>query len=319
MPGQDSRPQIFISHAHRDKAAVDPLIDLLSDISGRRLEIFCSSSPGFDVPPGKEFFAYIGNILKSSAFVVHFITPAFLHSDFCMLELGAAWAEGKAFPMLAPPLTPDDIALRGGPLVSMQLPTLVSGDVLDKLRDMVSQLVEYTTPTAGWVSRRDRTVGYILGALERSNSWQISRLAAVGTRGDRLEIWALDGNGRINHSWWPSDDNQDTHWSRVYDFSAPSGGVDIAVGSRGPNHTEVFVVDNRGSLWHRWWSPEYNWSGWRKFDDDVAGPLTACSFQDDHIEIFAIRKSSGSVIHIWSNEPGVWSNWTPFDFDIQKK
>ena len=319
VPARDGRPQIFISHAHRDKAAVDPLVDLLSELGAERLRIFCTSSPGFDVPPGAEFLTYIGNILKSSAFVVHFITPTFLQSDFCMLELGAAWAKGKAFPILAPSLTPDDIDVQGSPLAGMKLLTLASGDGLDKLKDRVSGLVKRTIPTVGWVDRRERTLGYIRDALDRSNSRQINRLAAVGTREDHLEIWALDGKGRISHSWWPSDDNNETGWSRVHDFSAPSGAVDIAVSSRGPEHAEVFVLDDRGALWHRWWSPESNWSWWRVFDNDIAGPLTACSYKDGHIEIFAIRKSTGSVIHCWSNEPAGWSDWVPFDFGPEQK
>ncbi len=42
-----------------------------------------------------------------------------------------------------------------------------------------------------------------------------------------------------------------------------------------------------------------------------------CSYKDDHIEIFAIRKSTESVIHCWSNEAGSWSDWGPFDFRLK--
>lgn len=90
VTSSDSRPQIFISHASGDKNAIDPLVDLLSEIGAGRLIVFSTSSPGNDIPTGAEFFTYIKNALSQSEFVVHFITPAFLKSDFCMLELGAS-------------------------------------------------------------------------------------------------------------------------------------------------------------------------------------------------------------------------------------
>jgi hypothetical protein len=210
-----------------------------------------------------------------------------------MLELGAAWAQGKAFPILAPPLTPDD--MRGTALASIQLPTLATGDGLDKLKDRVERLVGATTPTAGWGERRGRTLAYMLDALGRASSGQINHLAALGVRGHHLEIWALRSDGVIRHSWWPGDDGGG--WNRAYDFDAPGNAVDIAVTSRGPGHAEVFVLDGGGRLWHKWWWEKDGWSGWRRFDDDVAPPLTACSYQDGHIEIFAVHKSTGSIIH----------------------
>jgi hypothetical protein len=282
------------------------LVDLLSEIGAGGLRVFCTSTPGFDVPPGAEFVTYIKDILSRSELVVNFITPAFLQSDFCMLELGAAWAQGKAFPILAPSLTPDD--MRASPLASLQLPT--PGDGLDKLRDRVSNLLNVPAPTAGWADRRSRALGYIEAALDRSVPRQINRLAALGVRGHHLEIWALRSEGTISHSWWHDDGG---HWRSARDFSAPSGAVDIAVSSRGPEHAEVFIVDDSGALWHKWWSPEQSWSpGWSKFADDVAGPLTACSYEDGHIEIFAIRKSTGSIVHWWSLEAGRWSDSATF-------
>ena len=118
--------QVFVSHASQDRAAVDRLVDLIVEIGAGRLQVFCTSTPGFDVPSGQDFFSYIKTILMRSSLVVHFITPAFLLSNFCMLELGAAWAQEKAFLLIAPPLTHVDLA--SGPLSSLQGSALASGD-----------------------------------------------------------------------------------------------------------------------------------------------------------------------------------------------
>src|SRR5262245_18208439 len=101
----NAKPVVFESHASHDKEAVDLLVDLLDG----PVEVFCTSSPGFDIPAGVGFFHHIEMLLRRSSLIVELVTPAFLESEFCKLELGAAWAQGKAFPVLAPPLTPEDL------------------------------------------------------------------------------------------------------------------------------------------------------------------------------------------------------------------
>jgi len=308
---RDQRSKVFISHASSDRKAVDVLIDLVGGIGSGAVDVFCTSSPGFDVPAGTGFFQYIQELLQRSALIIHFITPAFLRSDFCMLELGAAWAQGKSFPMLAPPLTIKD--LQGSPLASLQLATVTSGDGLDKLRDHMGDLLGIPGRTAGWADRRDRTIRYLKEALGDSSPAPSERLAALGVRDDHIELWSLNTEGQVTHTWWPRNDGGE-FWNQPCDFQAPGGTVDIAVGSRGPGHAEVFAVDTSGRLWHRWWSEASRWSGWHVFQSNpITPPITVCSLRDGHIEVFALDAATRSVIHSWSNEPGLWSEWIPMD------
>jgi hypothetical protein len=310
---RNKRLKVFISHASSDRKAVDVLIDFVSGVGSGAVDVFCTSSPGFDVPAGTGFFQYIQELLQRSALIIHFITPAFLRSEFCKLELGAAWAQGKSFPMLAPPLTIKD--MQGSPLASLQLVTVTSGDGLDKLRDHMSDLLGLPARTAGWLDRRDRTIRYLKEALGESNRVRSERLAAVGVRDEHLELWSLNTEGRVTHTWWPRDDGAG-HWNKPYDFEAPGGVVDLAVASRGPGHAEVFAVDSNGRLWHRWWSPS-GWSGWHVLrSNPISPPVTACSLRDGHIEIFAVDAATNSVLHSWSDEPGSWSEWIPMDEGI---
>jgi hypothetical protein len=310
---RDKRLQVFISHASSDRKAVEVLIDLVNGIGSGAVDVFCTSSPGFDIPVGNEFFQHIKELLRRSALIINFITPAFLRSDFCKLELGAAWAQGKSFPMLAPPLTIKD--MKGSPLASLQLVEMTSGDGLDKLRDHMSDLLGLQGHAAGWAGRRDRTIQYLKEALDESNPVRSEHLAAVGVRDHHLELWSLNTNGRVTHTWWPRPDGVE-RWTKPQDFDTPSGVVDLAVASRGPGHAEVFAVGSDGRLWHQWWSRS-GWSGWHVFrSDPISPPITACSLRDGHIEIFAVDAATNSVLHCWSYEPGLWSEWVPMDEGI---
>jgi hypothetical protein len=308
------RPTVFISHAACDKKAANLLTEWVAGVGGGAIDVFCTSAPGSDIPAGAGFFQYIKDVLRRSKLVIHFISPAFLRSEFCMLELGAAWAQDKSFPLLAPPLTIND--MRDSALASLQLIPFELGDGLDRLRDRISDLFQLPVHAAGWSDRRDRIVRSILEALGKPAAPLIYRMASVGVRGDHLEVWAMNAEGRVTHSWWPNDDGA-RFWNKPYDFDAPGGIVDIAAASRGPDHGEVFALDNRGVLWHRWWGPG-GWSGWMAFGGQrVAPPLSACSFIDGHVEVFALDPATNVVIHQWSEEAGQWESWIPLDKGLE--
>ena len=233
-----------------------------------------------------------------------------------MLELGAAWAQRKSFPLLAPPLTVKDLQTTA--LASLQLTTLASGSGLDQLRDRLSDLLGLPVRIAGWTERRDRVIESIYEVLGRTTAPLITRIASVGVRKHHVEIWALHAEGQVSHSWWPNDDGA-PEWNKPYDFRAPGGFVDLAAASRGPEHCEVFAVDNRGVLWHRWWSPS-GWSGWDAFPGQrIAPPLSACSLRDGHIEVFALDPATNAVIHRWSDQGDSWHDWIPLDEGLEPR
>jgi len=312
----EAKPTIFVSHAASDKKTVDLLVDWISGITGAAADVFCTSSSGHDIPVGTGFFQHIEILLERSSLIVQFITPAFLRSQFCMLELGAAWAQRKAFPLLVPPLTNNE--MRHTALASLQLTELASGDGLDKLGDRLSELLRLPIRTAGWAQRRDRAVHAIRQALDGSASPPLTKMTSVGVRDHHLETWALHAGGRISHSWWPDDDGSGK-WNQPCDFPTPGGITDLAAASRGPDHCEVFAVDDRGVLWRRPWSPS-GWAGWEAFQGgNVAPPLSACSLRDGHIEVFATDQSTSAVIHRWSDQPGSWSEWAPLDYGMEPR
>lgn len=312
-----ARPEIFISHASSDYRAAVLLAELVLAMGAGAVDVFCTSSPGFDIPVGTGFFQHIQQLLGRSALVVHFITPAFLRSEFCMLEVGAAWAQGKSFPILAPPLKIGD--MQASPLASLQLTTVMPADGLDRLRDRIGDIIHLPAKTAGWSDRRDRAVQAISQVLGETAQTRISRLAALGIKDHRIEAWAVRTDGRVSHAWLPLRDGA-KRWTEPRDFPVPGGIVDLAAASRGSGHAEVFALDNRGVLWHRWWYPE-QWSGWHEFHSRrVAPPIAACSYRDGHIEVFALDAASNTVIHRWSNNAPRWKDdWIPLDEGLEPK
>ncbi|MFQ2031516.1 TIR domain-containing protein [Aeromonas veronii] len=112
--------KIFISHAVKDKKIVDAFVDLLQ--TGANIpydEIFCSSLEGLGIPAGANFVDHIKEEIQSPELVIAIITQNYLMSQFCMCELGAAWAMShNMYPVLVPPLEYADVQ---GVLKSTQL------------------------------------------------------------------------------------------------------------------------------------------------------------------------------------------------------
>lgn len=85
---------IFVSHAVVDAKLVNLLVDFLKEAIGVPVDgIFCSSIPDHGIPLTTDFNAYIKEQLKEPKLTLLLMTPAYLESAFCMMELGAAWAQ----------------------------------------------------------------------------------------------------------------------------------------------------------------------------------------------------------------------------------
>jgi len=138
-----------------------------------------------------------------------------------------------------------------------------------------------------------------------------------------FEVFALDANGAIWHSWWWDDPG----WSPWEQMDAPRLTA-ITAGSHDERHQELFAITTDGRLVNRWsWlanddtpnarTPAHWSNNWHEF----AGPLpgdsrpvdVACSsFVDGHFEVFALD-ANGAIWHSWWwDDPG-WSPWERMD------
>lgn len=105
------KKSIFISHATKDKELVRAFVELLEEgIGVPENEIFCSSLEEFGIPVGENFISYIKSMIQAPDIVIILLSPCYFQSNFCVSELGAAWAlSHKIFPILVPPLTYEDV------------------------------------------------------------------------------------------------------------------------------------------------------------------------------------------------------------------
>ncbi|TBZ30963.1 TIR domain-containing protein [Rhizobium leguminosarum bv. viciae] len=85
--------KIFISHATADAALAKLVVNFLKEAIGvKDADIFCTSLPGHSIPLAEDFNQYIRDQIEQPYIVVVLLTPSYFDSDFCLMELGAAWS-----------------------------------------------------------------------------------------------------------------------------------------------------------------------------------------------------------------------------------
>ncbi|KKZ88548.1 toll/interleukin-1 receptor domain-containing protein [Rhizobium phaseoli] len=97
---------IFISHAVADKALADKFVAFLKEAIGvPATAIFCSSVGGHGIPLGDDFNEYMKKEIQKPKLVILLMTPRYMESWFCLMELGATWAISlNPLPIVVPPV-----------------------------------------------------------------------------------------------------------------------------------------------------------------------------------------------------------------------
>ena len=98
--------KIFISHSTEDKELVKKFHSLLNRLGVHNNEIYCTSNR--PIEPGINYVNDIQNKLKKAKLIVFLISPNFIKSSFCMMELGMVFQAGyNMVPILIPPISLD--------------------------------------------------------------------------------------------------------------------------------------------------------------------------------------------------------------------
>lgn len=151
--------EIFISHAVKDKELAEEVVELLQ--TGLNLDvstIFCSSLPGLGIPAGVHFVNHIKGEIEAPKVVIALLTPNYFESQFCLSELGAAWARShELLPLIVPPLAFKEVQ---GVLLGIQLSPVENASSLTQIRDQLIDILGIAAKNKGlsahWESKRDK-------------------------------------------------------------------------------------------------------------------------------------------------------------------
>ncbi|MCD4643720.1 hypothetical protein AR454_16665 [Bacillus mycoides] len=101
-----SQNDFFISHATADSKLVSELVDFMEiALKVDRNKIYCTSGTGTrKMRTGNNFIENIKENVKGTKVLIFILTPNYFKSNFCLAELGAAWAlSSDIYPIIIPP------------------------------------------------------------------------------------------------------------------------------------------------------------------------------------------------------------------------
>ncbi|UWM74984.1 TIR domain-containing protein [Rhizobium sp. WSM4643] len=141
--------KVFISHATADAALAKLVVNFLKEAVGvRDADIFCSSLPGHSIPLMEDFNLYLKNQIEQPSIVLALLTPAYFDSDFCLMELGAAWSRSlKTLAVVAPEISFDLVTKTLG---LKQAWLINDHSRLSEFRDAFKELALESRSSATW-------------------------------------------------------------------------------------------------------------------------------------------------------------------------
>ncbi|UXT93300.1 TIR domain-containing protein [Agrobacterium pusense] len=194
-----SNGKVFISHAVSDRALARLMVNFLKEAVGvRDSDIFCTSLPGHSIPLTEDFNKYIRAQIEEPAIVVALLTPSYLESLFCLMELGAAWSRAlKTLAVVAPGVSFDTVAKTLG---SKQAWSINDHSKLFEFRETFSGLQLEERSTATWEGKvaewRKKLPGVLRGLpsarlVEKTKVESALSDAEAATRAAEEEISSL--------------------------------------------------------------------------------------------------------------------------------
>lgn len=136
---QASGPRVFVSHASADGDYVKNFVEdiLLRGAELRSADVFYSSAADMGVKSGEHLLERVRAEAGGSELIIAMVTPMYQTRPVCVAELGAAWARGVLFPILAPGMGRSELE---GVLPGLLIKPTDDDTVLDELADRIRSL-----------------------------------------------------------------------------------------------------------------------------------------------------------------------------------
>lgn len=156
--GSSIMSKVFISHASKDAALVEEVVELLESIGLESHQIFCTSFDGYGIGLGENFLDKIKEKLSSDTMVLFILTENFYNSPVCLCEMGATWVLAKEhIPIVVPPLDYSDVS---GVIPLTQGMKINEPLKLNLLKEKIEQQFDLQNKASlsTWERKRDRVI-----------------------------------------------------------------------------------------------------------------------------------------------------------------
>jgi hypothetical protein len=132
---------------------------------------------------------------------------------------------------------------------------------------------------------------------------------AAGSKDRYHQELAVAVGDAVHHCWYAGKDDGWSGWHAMPPLVSPV--IDLAFSSNIADALEIYALDEKGRIWHRWWWRDSGWSGgWTSMGTPGGRRVTAIaagSYADYHQELFAIV--DGEIYHRWWWRNDGWSSW----------
>lgn len=174
---QNRKQKVFISHASKDVAAVEKIVQLLELIGFNKHTLFCSSIQPYGIPTSLDIYEYLKTQFHDfDAHVIFVLSNNYYDSVACLNEMGAAWVlscsktvmllPGFSFHNIEGAINPNDIAIQFKPSMTpnelYNLKDRINGFINDMIKlcnsdatvrevnrdDFINQMNAYTDTTS---------------------------------------------------------------------------------------------------------------------------------------------------------------------------
>lgn len=147
-------------------------------------------------------------------------------------------------------------------------------------------------------------------SLEKPGADLVRVVAATNADG-RLEVFGLDKEGRLVHTYQKTPGSES--WSSWQSLERPPDRalVELEAARNQDGRIEVFALDSRGGLWHRYQPPDASqpWIDWLSLENPDLTSLAVGISADGRLELFGA--GGFGVQHSYQSKPGAgpWTVW----------
>lgn len=157
--------KIFLSHCEKDYSIIKIFAEdlLVNGMSFHPNDYFCSSIPGSRITLGANWAEDILFNLEGCKVIILFITPNFMSSEMCLMEMVGAWiGKNETIP---PIIDPIDYKTAGPITDQKQIEHLDDEEGLDRVRDrLVNEIftdMQFVNKSDRWSSKKKEVLAGI--------------------------------------------------------------------------------------------------------------------------------------------------------------